>query len=211
MRAPMRDSEHITRQYVCSWQEIRRRNIVMQKRDYSCGAAALATVIRYYWGDKVDEDFFLKELDKILTPEEAKDRVENGLALTDLRRVAVKKGYQATMGEVTFAKLTKSKVPVVVGITIDEHDHFAVFRGTDGYRVYLADPIRGNIRVPIWEFKSQWQKNAILVVAKKGEKVKDVSPMAVRCKEVRLGELNWQYVRRNALNPSYPLPRSIRP
>ena len=42
-------------------------NIVMQKTDYSCGAAALATICKYYWGDNVDEDLFLRSLDGILT------------------------------------------------------------------------------------------------------------------------------------------------
>ncbi len=211
IRAPLRDGEHITRKYVRSWQEIRRQNIVMQRRDYSCGAAALATVIRYYWGDDVGEELFLKELDKMLTPEEARDRVKNGLALTDLRRVAVKTGYRATMGKLTFEKLTKSRVPVVLGITVDGHDHFAVYRGTDGQRVYLADPIRGNIRVPTETFLRQWQKNAVLVIAKPGAKVRDVSPLSVRQDEICLGQLNWQYVRRQALRLPYHLPLPIRP
>ena len=36
-----------------------------------------------YWGDNVDEEFFLTILDLILTVEEAKERVENGLAMAD--------------------------------------------------------------------------------------------------------------------------------
>ena len=99
--------------------------------------------------------------------------MENGLTLTDLRDLANLAGYQSSMGKVKFQDLAESKVPVIVGITIRKHDHFAVFRGTDGYYVYLADPIRGNIRVPIPEFLEQWQKNAILVVAKPNSKVKN--------------------------------------
>ena len=55
-RAPLRDQRHEVEVYVPSWKELQRRNIVMQTRDYSCGAAALATVLRYYWGDPVGED-----------------------------------------------------------------------------------------------------------------------------------------------------------
>ena len=46
----------------------------MQTRDYSCGAAALATILRYYWGDRVGEDDVLLVLLKTLSPEETKDR-----------------------------------------------------------------------------------------------------------------------------------------
>ena len=53
MRAPLRDPDHIFSERVWSWQELKRRNVVMQKYDYSCGAAALATVLQYYWNDSV--------------------------------------------------------------------------------------------------------------------------------------------------------------
>ena len=210
-RAPARDRDRMTHRYMRSWTEIRRENIVMQQRDYSCGAAVLATVVHYYWGDDVDEDYFLKVMLKVLTVKELKDRIENGLALTDLKRIAVKAKYQATMGTLTIEKLSESKVPLIVGITVDGHDHFAVFRGTDGTRIYLADPIRGNVRVPKWEFEQQWQKNAVLVVAKKGEKVKKVNPLAVREEEIRLGEINAEYVRKEITRLQPRGPMSIRP
>ena len=31
----------------------------MQNHEYTCGAAALATVLRYYWGDAVGEEAVL--------------------------------------------------------------------------------------------------------------------------------------------------------
>ena len=139
-RAPIRDPDRYIREYVWSYKELKERQIVMQKLDYSCGAAALATVFRYYWGADVGEENFLRLIPKLkLTPEQIKDRVENGLTLTDLRDMANLAGYQSSMGKVKFEELAEAKVPVIVGITIKKHDHFAVFRGTDGYYVYLAD------------------------------------------------------------------------
>ena len=74
-----------------------------------------------------------------------KDRIENGLTLTDLRNMANLAGYQATMAKVKFEELAQGKVPVIVGITLRKHEHFVVFRGADDRYVYLADPIRGNV------------------------------------------------------------------
>ncbi len=204
-RAPIRDPERTFRTYVCSYKEIQQFQIVMQKYDYSCGAATLATIVRYYWGDNLDEVHFLKLLPKLkLTEKELKDRVENGLTLTDLRDLANMAGYQATMAKVKFSELAEAKVPVVVGITVRKHEHFAVFRGTDGRYVYLADPIRGNIRTPVELFLEQWQKNAILIVAKPNTEVKTINPMGVRGSEIVRGELNDQTVRRNAMTPMIP-------
>ena len=197
--APVRDGQHQFHRYVCSWQQLKRQNVVMQRRDYSCGAAAMATLVRYYWGDQVNEETFLKALDKLLTPEEVADRIKNGLSITDLKRAAVAKGYSATLGKLPFGKLVESKVPVILGVTIEGFDHFVVYRGWDGQYVYLADPIQGNVRLHTCDFVKQWQKNAILAVAKKGEKVKDVSPLSVRGNEIALGSVNWQHIRSRAI------------
>lgn len=195
VRAPVRDDQHDIRKNVKNWLELRNENVVMQKRDYSCGAAALATVIKHHWGDPVTETQILLEVVKMLTPEELQERVRNGLSLTDLRRVAVRMGYEATIGRVEFSNLQESKVPLVVGIVVNEFDHFVVFRGTDDEYVYLADPARGNVRTPIPEFLGQWQRNLVLVVVKPEVDPKKESPVKVRPEEIYQGETNRVYLR----------------
>jgi predicted double-glycine peptidase len=204
---PLRDPEHRFQMQSRNYVRLKRENIVMQKRDFSCGAAALATIAKYYWGDNVDEDLFLRALDGILTDLEVVDRIQNGLAMTDLRRAAVRVGYEAAVGKLpSFDKLKDVKVPVIVGISPGGHDHFVVFRGTDDYWVYVADPIRGNVRMTVADFRKQWQENAVLVVHKPGQKVKETSPLAVRPEEYSLGELNDQLIRtqpqREAMTPN---------
>ena len=158
-RAPVRDPQRIIYEHIWSYTELQRRQIVMQQQDYSCGAAVLATVIRYYWGDNATEGHFLDMMPKLkLSEAELKDRIENGLTLTDLRDLANLARYQASMGKVQFSELRQSRVPVIVGVTVNDHDHFVVYRGTDNVYVYLADPIRGNVRTPIPAFLKQWQK-----------------------------------------------------
>ena len=188
--APIRDSRRQFQLRVPSYVQIRQRNIVMQQRDYSCGAACLATICRYYWEDDVTEVMVLEVLDELLTPEEIGDRIDNGLAMTDLRRAAVKLGYQAVVGKLTFEKLTEVKVPVIVGIEPGGHKHFVVYRGTDLTWIYMADPIRGNIRMPVWEFRKQWQKNAVLVIHKPGSKVREFSPLSLTEADVDRTQLN---------------------
>lgn len=193
--APIRDGNHQFQLKVPNYVEIRNRNIVMQQRDFSCGAACLATICRYYWGDDVTEDKVLTTLDLMLTAEETEDRIKNGLAMSDLRRAAVKMGYQSVVGTTTFAKLGEMKVPAIVGIEPNGNKHFVVLKGTFGDYVYVADPIRGNIRIPNWEFICQWQKKAILVVYKPGEKIKATSPLSITEADITRDELIWQIIR----------------
>jgi hypothetical protein len=87
-----------------------------------------------------------------------------------------------------------------------------VYRGWDGQWVYVADPMRGNVRIHACKFPKQWQKNAILVVVKPGAKIKEVSPLSVRPDETALGSLNWQYIRGQGVRippsvlPTRPIP-----
>ena len=204
-RAPIRDPHRFIQEYIWSYKELKERQVVMQKLDYSCGAACLATIFKYYWGANVDEEYFLTLLPKLkLSEAQLKDRIENGLTLTDLRDISNLAGYQASMGKVKFQELAEAKVPVVVGITIRKHEHFVVFRGTDGLFAYVADPIRGNIRITVTEFQRTWQKNAILVVAKPNDKVKDINPLGVRPSEIFRGILNDQTVHRNQTMSAVP-------
>lgn len=193
--APIRDGEHQFQLKVPNYIAIRNRNIVMQQRDFSCGAACLATICQYYWGDDVTELQVLTTLDLMLTAEETEDRIQNGLAMSDLRRAAVKLGYQSVVGTTTFDKLREMKVPAIVGIEPNGNKHFVVLKGVFGDHVYLADPIRGNIRMPNWEFVCQWQKKAILVVHKPGQKVKEHSALSITEADILRTQLNDQIIR----------------
>ncbi len=46
--------------------------------------------------------------------------------------------------------------PVIVYIEPRGYKHFAVLRAIQGDRVFLADPSRGNIRMPLHTFLDSW-------------------------------------------------------
>jgi hypothetical protein len=157
--------------------------------------------LRYYWGANISEQTVLDRLDAMLNPEERRDRIKNGLSLTDLRRVSVKLGFLASIGTLSFQQLAESKIPVLVPLTIGKFNHFAIYRGTDGYYVYLADPARGNMRTTIPEFVKEWQKNAILVVARKDQDLREDAPLALTAPEVYLGTLNRVVIQKQVASP----------
>jgi len=192
-RPVVRDSQRIFSISPRSWKEIRNQNVIMQQYDYSCGAAALATIIKYYWGDQATERQFLETILELLNEEELKDRVENGLSMTDLRRAAVKEGYLSSIGKRDFADLFELKVPVIVRIVDGDFEHFVILRGIATDRVFLADPIRGNIRITVTKFLDMWNEGnmrdgVILVIAKRGAKPREYSPLQLQhdpCMPVR--------------------------
>jgi hypothetical protein len=152
---------------VLSWRELRDRNVVRQRFDYSCGAAALATLIRYYFGDDVSEEGILAGILRSMTAAEVLDREVNGLSLLDLRLQAERMGYQAVGVRLDLAALPRLTGPVIVHLERDDYRHFAVLKGVREDRIYLADPSLGNVRRSVDRFANEWSGIA-LVLGKQG-------------------------------------------
>ena len=67
-----------------SWKALRDRHVVKQQLDYSCGAAALATLLRNYFGEETSERDILDMLMTQLTQEEQQRKARRGFSLLDL-------------------------------------------------------------------------------------------------------------------------------
>lgn len=147
--------------HVNSWKEVKEKNVVIQASDYTCGPAALATLMRYYFGDDVSEQKVFEEAQKKLSPDEILDRRRDGFTMEDLRRTAVQLGYDSDYYNGPMKDLIGLPFPMVVHVVRDELKHFVVFRGATADRVYLADPSHGNIRIPAGEFAEEWTGNAL--------------------------------------------------
>jgi predicted double-glycine peptidase len=161
-----------------SWKELRDRNVILQGYDYSCGAGALATLMRYYFGDNVSEEGILLSILSPMTQEEVEDREQNGLSLLDLKLCAERMGYQATGVKLSYASLPKLKGPVLVHLEREDYRHFAILKGVRGDRIFLADPSRGNLRISVDRFAKEWSGIA-LVLGKQGFGLPREYPLAL--------------------------------
>jgi predicted double-glycine peptidase len=70
---------------VPTWKSISEKNIVMQGFDYSCGAAAMATLLRHYFRSPVTETEILRDVLAHLDKKTFEKRKEDGLSLLDLK------------------------------------------------------------------------------------------------------------------------------
>lgn len=141
---------------VQSMKALRDANLVRQRQDFSCGAAALATLLRHGFGEDVDETDLLDDLFAVLAVGERDIRRDKGFSLLDLQRVAAGRGYRTQGFRIRPADLPKLAGPVIVYIEPMGYPHFAVLRGVDGDRVHLADPSQGNMRLPLYRFLERW-------------------------------------------------------
>lgn len=127
-----------------------------QTADYSCGAAALATLLTYSLGDRVTEQDILRAALAPLPKDEVAVREKQGLSLADLQRVAQERGHKAQGFHVAPVYLTRLQGPVIVFIKAQGSQHFTVLKGIQGHYAYLADPSVGNIRLPMPTFLAMW-------------------------------------------------------
>ena len=130
--------------------------VVKQRYDYSCGSAALATLLTYGLNDPVDEDALLRALLKPLTSGEILALQKQGLSLFDLQQLAKSRGHHAQGFRLHRSQLANLTFPAIVYIKPHGYEHFAVFKGVRGDRVYLADPSLGNVRMPLYRFLDMW-------------------------------------------------------
>jgi uncharacterized protein len=140
-----------------SLKDMRDANVIKQRFDYSCGAAALATILRYAFNDLVTERDVLSQLFSLLSGDELQTTLRQGFSLLHLQRVAQARGYQAEGFRLAPQSLAQLSGPVIVYIQPRGYRHFAVLRGIKDDRVYLADPSLGNIRMPLYQFLESWR------------------------------------------------------
>lgn len=139
-----------------SWKSLRDANVVKQAFDYSCGAGALATLMKIGFGEEVSEKEIINQILQGKTDAERADIKANGYSLLDLKRAAEAKGYQAFVYNLEVKHLFQLQGPVLIYFEPRGEKHFAVLKYVKGDRVYLADPARGNVRYNIYRFANQW-------------------------------------------------------
>lgn len=144
-----------------SMREARFRNIVRQHTDYSCGAAALATVLKYAYRLDVDEATVIEGMMGLADPAIVQSR---GFSLLDIKRYVESLGMRGRGYRVEEDRLRALRVPGLVLMDVRGFRHFVVLKQVAGDRVEVADPILGNRSVPMAEFLDSWPSRAIFIV-----------------------------------------------
>lgn len=155
-------------------QGLRQRHVVLQHRDYSCGAASMATLFNYYLEYPISEIQVIRGLLDIAKKRGTLVDIirRRGFSLLDLKHFAESKGFKSVGYRLEFKDLVDLHMPALVPIIPNGFKHFVVFRGADKRFVYLADPSFGNLIQNIDAFKRDWYgfTNVALVVLRRGEK-----------------------------------------
>jgi hypothetical protein len=151
---------------VVSLKEGRTVGLVVQRRDYSCGAAALATLLTYHFGRPTSEEEILRLMEQVGNEEIIK---EKGFSLLDMKRSLEKLNYQSAGFKLDVAQLAKVKIPGVILIDTMSYKHFVVFKGLREGLAFLADPALGNRAISLEELEKAWNGVFLAAVGSQSE------------------------------------------
>ncbi len=163
-------------------QEFLDRNLVHQRYDYSCGSAALATLLKYYLGEDLTELQVIRGLMRYGDKNKIMQR--RAFSLLDMKKFVSKLGYKGIGYKAKIDDLYELNMPCLVPIQLLGYRHFTVLRGIKDGHVFLADPFKGNTSYALPEFESMWYENVIFVVYPKNE-VKTLNALKLKDSDLR--------------------------
>ncbi len=134
---------------------------VRQQYDFSCGSAALATLLTHHYGMRVSEQEAFEQMYQ--NGDQAKIR-QQGFSLLDMQRFLATRGLPADGFELPLEKLAESKLPAIVLVADKGYNHFVVIKGLADGRVLLGDPSSGARSVPIEQFRQMWTSKLLFVI-----------------------------------------------
>lgn len=133
--------------------ERRFRTVVKQRFDFSCGSAALATLLTYHYGRPTTEaEAFRRMWD---AGDKAQIRVA-GFSLLDMKLYLDSVGLAADGFKVRLEDVARVRLPVVALIETRGYKHFVVIKGMRGDSVLIGDPALGLRTMPRAAFARAW-------------------------------------------------------
>lgn len=172
------------------------RNIVHQAYDYSCGSAALVTVVNSYLGIDISEKDAMEGM--MAHGEREKIVARRGFSLLDMKRYLATLGAEGNGFRGTIEDLETLKVPAVVPIDYAGFKHFVVFRGIRDGKVFVADPAMGQIIFSVAEFSEHWDNGTLFIISPpKGQQ--PIDKLALSTKE--LGVVDVDLIRPEVMFP----------
>lgn len=145
---------------VVSLKEARFQTVVPQQYDFSCGSAALATLLTYHYGARVSEAQAFESMYKV--GDKPKIHKE-GFSLLDMKRFLDSIGIKADGFEMNVDRLTEVGIPAIVLLNVGGYKHFVVVKGIRGEEIVVGDPAQGVHILRRRDFEAMWNGIAFVI------------------------------------------------
>jgi hypothetical protein len=138
---------------VSTLRERKFERVVRQKFDFSCGSAALATLLTQHYGRPTAETDAFRKMWAVGDQARIK---EVGFSLLEMQRYLKDAGLKADGFKLTLDRVAEVGVPGIALIDVKGYKHFVVIKGVDDRRVLIGDPSAGVYSRSRKDFEKQW-------------------------------------------------------
>lgn len=144
-----------------SFQEQKYKETIAQEHDFSCGSAALATLLRYNYNIPATEDQVFESMydrgDKEVIS-------KSGFSLLDMKKYLDRQGIELGGFRAPLSKLQQLRLPAIALVTVRGYRHFVVLEGIENGTVLLSDPANGSRTESLAKFETQWSGIFFLIL-----------------------------------------------
>jgi uncharacterized protein len=149
-----------------SMEERKFQAVIRQQYDFSCGSAALATLLTYHYEQPTDEMTAFRDMYE--HGDQAKI-AQAGFSLLDMKNYLEKNGYEADGYQANLDTLAQAGVPAIALINYRGYRHFVVVKGLRDQHVLLGDPALGTRLVAQTEFEAMWDNGVLFIIKNKAD------------------------------------------
>ena len=149
-----------------SIKEARYSAMIRQQFDFSCGSAALSTLLTFHYRFPVTEQAVFEQMFALGDKEKIK---KEGFSMLDMKRYLEAHGFEANGYESPLDKLVSVGIPAIVLINDNGYNHFVVIKGIRGQRMLIGDPSGGTRAMVREKFESIWANRILFVITNRQE------------------------------------------
>lgn len=146
---------------VATMKDIKFQATMRQQYDFSCGSAAVATLLTHHYRHRVSEQFVFERM--FAHGDQLKIRKE-GFSLLDMKRFLATQGYSADGFQLPLQKLVDARLPAIVLVVENGYHHFVVIKGAADGRVLVGDPASGTRALTRAAFEQIWTNKLLFVI-----------------------------------------------
>jgi len=136
-----------------SMQELKYIETIRQGFDFSCGSAAVATLLSHHYGLPTDELEVFKEMWSSGNQEKIR---REGFSLLDMKNYLEARGFRADGFRIAASRLEEVGVAGIVLLDKLETPHFVLVVGARGGELLVSDPARGIRTLSVDELEGSW-------------------------------------------------------
>ena len=174
---------------VASMAERKFATVIRQQYDFSCGSAALATLLTHHYGRPTSETDAFKAMWEVGDQNRIR---ELGFSLLEMKRYLESLDLKADGFKVSLGRVQEIGVPGIALIDVRGYRHFVVVKGVTDKTVLVGDPSAGVVSMSRRTFEERWD-GVILFIRS----------------EVQRGKENFNRVEDWRLRPSSPKDRAF--